>query len=181
MKRYYQKDNVTLYLGDCRDILPMLDTRAVIMTSPPWYERPDVAHQVVSSFRPFPEVLCQWNEVERPPLRLPLVALYAWNHTNGDGKRFQTFYHFAADGIRRRCEVFRHPAIYEGSEEYLGHPHQYSLALIRELLMKVQALPVIDPFCGSGTSLIAARELGRPAIGIEFSEAYAEIAARRLG
>ena len=39
---------------------------------------------------------------------------------------------------------------------------------------------ILDPFCGSGTTLVAARDMGRRCVGVEISERYAEIAVKRL-
>jgi len=67
------------------------------------------------------------------------------------------------------------------STEKTGHPCQIPTALMmRALRVTPFDGPVIDPFCGSGTTLLAAQTLGRRAIGIEASERYCEIAANRL-
>jgi len=61
------------------------------------------------------------------------------------------------------------------------HPTQKPLALMRWCLSLVpEAQTVLDPFMGSGTTLVAARLEGRKAIGIEISERYCESAVKRL-
>jgi site-specific DNA-methyltransferase (adenine-specific) len=47
-------------------------------------------------------------------------------------------------------------------------------------LVSPPGLTILDPFAGSGSTLVAAAQLGIPAIGIEMSEEYCEIAARRI-
>ena len=62
------------------------------------------------------------------------------------------------------------------------HPTQKPVRLMRELvgLFSSPGQVVLDPFMGSGTTLVAAKKLGRKAIGIEIEEKYCEIAAKRL-
>jgi DNA modification methylase len=59
------------------------------------------------------------------------------------------------------------------------HPTEKPLDLLRTLLLNSEATVIADPFAGSGTTLVAAKDLGRRAIGIEIEERYCEIAARR--
>ncbi len=61
-----------------------------------------------------------------------------------------------------------------------GHPHTKPLDLMVQLLERCLFSVVLDPFMGSGTTLLAAKMLGRRAIGIEIEERYCEIAAQRL-
>jgi site-specific DNA-methyltransferase (adenine-specific) len=65
---------------------------------------------------------------------------------------------------------------------YKEHPATFPAALPARLtlLFSPAGGMVVDPFCGTGTTLVAARSLGRKAIGIEINEAYCEIAAKRL-
>jgi len=61
------------------------------------------------------------------------------------------------------------------------HPTQKPVGIVTPLLAYTGGVLVADPFMGSGTTLRAAKDLGRKAIGIEVEERYCEIAARRMG
>ena len=67
-----------------------------------------------------------------------------------------------------------------GAEARVLHPSQKPLALMHWCLSFVPDGDILDPFCGSGTTLRAAKDLGRRAIGIEIEERYCEIAAKRM-
>lgn len=62
------------------------------------------------------------------------------------------------------------------------HPHQKPVGLLRWIIRysAVDRGPVLDPYCGSGSSLLAAQREGMSSIGIEIEERYCEIAAKRL-
>jgi DNA modification methylase len=60
------------------------------------------------------------------------------------------------------------------------HPYEKPVALWRHLFDRLPAGLIVDPFVGTGASLIAAHEAGHHAVGIEIDERYCEIAAKRL-
>ena len=79
--------------------------------------------------------------------------------------------------------VWRIPATPRREKRHGYHPTQKPLRLLRRAILAStrEGDLVFDPFCGSGTSGVASKELGRFFVGAEKEEEYAQLAARRIG
>ena len=183
--------DATLILGDCREVLPTLGKVDAVVTDPPYpngeghfLDGVESAESVLANVRS-DVVMAFWSEVGDPFCQHPMVARHIWHRTNVNGKIYEPILHFAADGVKRRSEIKAHAAVFYGAGpgclEYEGHPTQKPVALMRWLLEKLpDARTILDPFMGSGTTGVAALNLGRRFIGIEIHEPYFDIACRRI-
>tara|TARA_R110002095_G_scaffold133065_3_gene115537 strand:+ start:2989 stop:3654 length:666 start_codon:yes stop_codon:yes gene_type:complete len=204
MRPYYEHGGITIYHGDCREILPTLEPVDLVLTDPPYgigYDGGasqrgsqklgpvigDDEHFDPSLFLDYPDVIC-WG-ANNYAQRLPnLGQFYVWDKVlrNGlDVRIAECEFAWHLKGTKPR--VFRHlwSGAYRTGEEAgrrSVHPTQKPVALMRWCIERVPGDPqtILDPFMGSGTTLRAAKDLHRKAIGIEIEERYCEIAADRL-
>ena len=183
--------DATLYLGDCREILPTLGKVDAVVTDPPYpngegyfLDGIDAAEWAINKARS-DVVLAFWSEVGDPLCLRPMVARHIWHRTNVNGKIYEPILHYSADGVKRRSEIRSQPAVFFGAGpgcvEFEGHPTQKPVDLMRWLIGKVvPGASILDPFMGSGTTGVACMNLGRRFIGIEIHEPYFDIACRRI-
>jgi site-specific DNA-methyltransferase (adenine-specific) len=196
---YYENGSVRLYLGDCQTILPELFKHDLLLTDPPygigdiwqggkghgwnkadkvkcernrWDERPPTADELGLALTQSREAII-WggNYFGLRPSRGWLVWVKPErNFTLAEAEVAWT----SRDSVIRVCELPR-------SETDRCHPTQKPVALMTWCLSLFPYVKtVLDPYAGSGTTLVAAKLMGLGATGIEIHEPYAEYAAQRL-
>jgi len=198
---YYSRDGIVIYHGDCLALLPELPSGSVdaVVCDPPyglgdllhrpgrganswqvhfstgrpeWDTAVDVA-AIVELFNAIPIIVWGGHLFGLPKSRGWLVwdkvsrgwtsgeCELAWTNLDQPVRAFDY----------ARCELAN-----EGKQ----HPTQKPLPLMVWCLSFLpEGVIVFDPFCGSGTTAVACIKTGRKCIGMEISEQYAEIAARR--
>lgn len=220
---YYDRDGITLYLGDCSEVLPQIELAgAICVTDPPYNAKknygkttndrqawPDWAAWIDERFALWqlvaPETLMflsqtayrqyvkhgehevSWSAIWHKPLSMAVCAAPFMPHWE----------HICYFGGRKKGQI-RHPdgkfvkhsdpgwgsdvfvANVEIGTNRFGHPTPKPMRLMRDIVTRLQCEVLLDPFAGSGTLLMAAKEQGRRAVGIEISEEYCQGAVRRL-
>jgi DNA modification methylase len=191
----------TLYLGDCRDILPTLPKVDAVVTDPPYgigastgvgkygvqkwggdrdlgwdSEAPlDLIHQLADLG--VPAIMWGGNYFNLPAHRCPIV----WD--KGAGFRSRTFaeVEIAWSNLDLNAKIYCRDPLAKGDYDGKEHPTQKPIALMKFCLgLLPEADLILDPFMGSGTTGIAAIQMGRAFIGIEREERYFEAAVRRI-
>jgi len=205
MKPYYEDDSVTIYHGDCREILPTLEAD-VLVTDPPYGMsftanfplrdgRKPIKGDEDTSLRD--EILDYWGD--RPALvfgtwKKPRPAatrqLLIWHKGNspglGDtklpwGSAHEEIYVLGKGWVgKRRANVYSIDSLSAGSSKRPDHPTPKPVPLLQALISYCPPGMIADPFMGAGSTLRAAKDLGRKAIGIEIEERYCEVAVERL-
>lgn len=116
----------------------------------------------------------------------PTPAMLAkYCHTDEHGRRYMMSYgrKYFLKGGKPLDDVWNVPTIAPTADERTGYPTQKPLALLTRIVQIAsrEGDTVLDPFCGSGTTLVAAHNLGRNYIGIDASADAVRIAQNRIG
>jgi site-specific DNA-methyltransferase (adenine-specific) len=130
-----------------------------------------------------------WEKPDPPPNALHTAFTHAHETIVWARKGHRSRHTFNYDLINSRdpsaqvSSVWRIPATPRREKRHGYHPTQKPLRLLRRAILAStrEGDLVFDPFCGSGTSGVAAKELGRFFVGAEKEEEYAELAGRRIG
>lgn len=203
MRPYYEHAGITIYHGDAREIVLDIGSLGSIITDPVW---PDCGHIFpgIDAHALLHQVL-RTASAERIALHLGCNTDPRFLTAVPDWWKFFRAAHLEIVAVGKCGRLLRTgdtaylfgepPASRPGSRvipgrmidscsvtSKNGHPCPRRIAHAA-WLVKWWSEPngqVVDPFCGSGTTLEAAKRLGRTAIGIDIEEKYCEMAAERL-
>jgi site-specific DNA-methyltransferase (adenine-specific) len=206
---YYADDLVTIYHGDCREMDLAALGGGVVVTDPPYgIGWNTLGGSSGRSGQDFPAMVGD-QEAFDPALILSLglpTVLFGANHYADSlppssswvvwdkrptmASTDQADCEMAWTNLGGPARMFRmtwnggHTEIYINAGEQANgkrryHPTQKPLAVMRFVIQRCPEGTVLDPFMGSGSTLVAAKSLGRRSIGIEIEERYCEIAAQR--
>lgn len=210
MKPYYSHAGIEIYLGDCREILPTLPKVDLVLTDPPYgialsnhaagkqrslRDWSIIGDDSQDAGKAAPALLCDMPTIAFASAMKPWPGKWrqhlVWDKGpnagfGGDPERcwmlswelIQVRNNGPLNG-KRQPSIIRFAPV---QSEYKDHPTPKPEALMRYLVGKAtkEGDIILDPFMGSGTTLVAAKNLNRRAIGIEIEERYCEIAAKRL-
>ena len=188
----------TLYLGDCLDILPTLPKVDAVITDPPFGLGEKMQGGTWGAKEGFKEMLT-WDSAPPEVDDLLLIAAHGRHAVMWGGNYFglppsrgwlvwdksnavptMADVELAWTNLDRPAKRFRGTV---GRVEF-GHPTQKPLDLMKWTIQQVDffglAKTVFDPFMGSGTTGVAAVQMGRKFIGIERESRYFDIAVRRI-
>lgn len=211
----YVAEGVTLYLGDCREILPNLPEVDAVVTDPPYgisyrsnhnssrrgvwakWVRSENLPGIVGDDAPLdpqplldlavPTIIFGGNYCadRLPPSRCWLI----WDKRDGISPNNQADCEMAWTNLDKPARLLRHmwSGLLRAGEENVSrgeklHPHQKPAAVMRACIQYLpdDARTILDPYMGSGTTGVAAVQLGRKFVGIEIEPQYFDIACRRI-
>jgi DNA modification methylase len=204
---YFDRGGITLYCGDCLDVLPQLSLPGdtAVVTDPP-YGMNESARRVASRKNMAPTTdygeFC-WDSEPASAEEIKAVLSVGKQHIIWGGNFFELIpsrgwlvwdklnsgdfadAELAWTDLPTSVRVFRHMwnGMIRQSERDCPrvHPTQKPIALMRWCFSFLgNGSTILDPFAGSGTTLVACVQTGRRGIGIELDERYCEIAVRRI-
>jgi site-specific DNA-methyltransferase (adenine-specific) len=216
VRPYYERAGITIYHGDCRELLPDISAH-VLVTDPPYgvnlgshagahETRPgylvkgsysvydDTPENLLAIVVPAVKialarvdrgvVFCAGNKIGMFPEPRAVGGVYLPAGCGRTAWGFQNLALCLLYGTAPNLHLGAHATAFTSSEpaENNGHPCPKPLGWMKWAVSLASRIgeTIVDPFCGSGTTLLAAKNLGRTAIGIEIEERYCELAARRL-
>ena len=202
---YYEDAHagIVIYHGDCREVLPTLADKSVdlVLTDPPYGWNVDYGEQTddtldnwralmrwsVPEFRRVARCSilpsCQINQLVWIYATCPPDWLLCWYKGSPGTASFVGFNDWEPHLVYGKPVRPMHDYFHATPEAFdNGHPCPKPVRWARWLIGSASSEgdTILDPFSGSGTTLLAAKQLGRRAIGIEIEEKYCALTVKRL-